>query len=222
MKLSALLNYLRSFITDEKAFFKDTSIVFTGKIFIALLALLTTPILTRLYDPEAYGTFALFNSAVQNLVIFGTLALPAALITAKKENLINYLKLTLVVITIFSIVLVIVLYLFSFSYDDKWSSLSVFYDYWYLIPIGFLLTSGALTLSSLQLRLKEFALTTKINVTEAIAAKTANLINGVLKMGGLGLILADLIAKLVGLIVLIVRIPKLSGDRKSTRLNSSH
>ena len=187
--MSALLNYLRSLIIDEKAFFKDTSIVFTGKIFIALLALLTTPILTRLYDPEAYGTFALFNSAVHNLAIFGTLALPAALITAKKENLINYLKLTLVVISIFSIVLVIVLYLFSFSHGDRWTSLSVFYDYWYLIPIGFLLASGALTLSSLQLRLKEFALTTKINVTEAITAKTTNLINGILKMGGLGLIL---------------------------------
>jgi O-antigen/teichoic acid export membrane protein len=206
--LSALQDYLVTFFKGEKAFFKDTSIVFSGKFFIAVLALLTTPILTRLYDPEAYGTFALFNSAVQNLVILGTLALPSALLTTKKKYLINYLKLTLVVIAIFSIVIAIVLYSFSFSIGNKWTYLSVFRDYWYLVPIGFLLTSGTLTLSSLQLRLKKFALTTKINVTEAITAKTTNLINGILKMGGLGLILGDLIAKLAGLIILIVRMPK--------------
>jgi lipopolysaccharide exporter len=204
-----------SFFKDEKAFIKDTSTVFSGKLFIALLALLTTPILTRLYNPEAYGTFALFNSAVQNLVIFGTLALPSALLTAKKEYLTNYLKLTSVVIAIFSIIIAIVLYIFSFFISEKSNYLSVFYDYWYLVPIGFLLTSATLTLSSLQLRLKEFSLATKINVAEAITAKTANLVNGILKMAGLGLILSDLIAKFIGLIFLIIKFPKqLLNDKK--------
>ena len=121
MHIPDIKRYLRIFIKDEQAFFRDTSTVFGGKFFIALLTLIITPVLTRLYTPEAYGTFALYNSVVQNMVILGTLALPAALNTAKKEFLANILWLTLLCTLAFSIILAVSLYFINVQYSEYWS-----------------------------------------------------------------------------------------------------
>jgi len=77
-----------------------------------------------------------------------------------------------------------------------------------LIPFGFLVTSLALTFKSLQLRLKAFSLIIKIGVTEAFAAKGINLFNGYINLGGLGLILSDIIAKVISSVLLIYKLPK--------------
>ena len=199
---------MKSLFKEEKLFFKNTSIVFGGKLFIAAIALLITPVLTRLYGPESYGTFALYNSIVQILVILGTLALPSALLTAKKEKLLSILKLIFFNIVIFTIVSAISIYFINLYVINQETEFQFFNDYWYLVPIGFLFTSSALTLSSIQLRLKKFSLTTKTSVIETVTAKASNLLNGFLKMGGLGLVLSDLLAKLVSIIILLVKFPK--------------
>ena len=206
--MSAVNHFLKSLFKEEKPFFRDTSILFSGKLLIAVITIIVTPVLTRLYSPEAYGTFALYNSLVQNMVILGTLALPSALLTSKKENILNILTLIVFLIIIFTTISTISVYFINQNITIKNTELSFFYDYWYLVPLGFLLTSSTLTLSSIQLRLKKFSLTTKVNLVESITAKTSNLINGKLKMGGLGLVLSDLLAKLVSAIVLIVKLPK--------------
>ncbi|MCF6352168.1 MAG: hypothetical protein L3J06_04065, partial [Cyclobacteriaceae bacterium] len=85
MKTSIFLNKLKTFFTTEKSFLKNASFVFGGKFYVAILSLLLTPIIARLYSPTDYGTFGLYNTLVQNLVIIGTLTLPLAIITAKKQ-----------------------------------------------------------------------------------------------------------------------------------------
>ena len=212
-----LFRKLKAFITSEKEFFRNVSFVFGGKSIIAIIALVTTPILTRLYAPEAYGTFALYYSVVQSLVVLGTFALPAALNTAKKEAIIQILKLTFICITLSTIVIAITLYFFGVQFGFHELPLRILTTYYYIIPLGFLLSSTANTLSALQLRMKEFKLTTKVNITEAFSAKTINLINGLLNMGGLGLIISDLLSKLLGIIILIINFP--SQLKQSYRLS---
>ena len=208
MKLRALVNYLASLIKGEQAIYKDTSIVFTGRVIVTLLALIITPILTRLYSPQAYGEFALFNSIVQNMVILGTLALPSAINVAKKEHIQKILNLTLFSIIGISVLISLGLLLVSATAKNNFEYINFLKSYWYLIPVTFLLTSTTLIFKALHLRLKAFSLTTKIGVAEAFAAKGVNLYNGYLNLGGLGLIISDLIAKMISSVLLIYKLPK--------------
>ena len=203
-----LFKEVRALIISEKVFFKDTSIVFSGKVVIALLALVVTPILTRLYNPQAYGEFTLFNSIIQNMVILGTLALPSAVNVAKKEHLSKILKLAIFIIFSISILMTLGLITICNTVSEHFEYADFLRQYWYLIPIGFMVTSLALTYKSLQLRLRAFSLTTKIGVTEAFAAKGINLYNGYINLGGLGLILSDIIAKVISSVLLIYKLPK--------------
>jgi O-antigen/teichoic acid export membrane protein len=206
--LAKFIAYIKSFLQDEKSFFRDTSIILSGKVFIALLALIITPILTRLFDPEAYGVFALYNSIILNLVILGTLALPAALNTAKKELLAKLFWLILLIIGTFTLLLTFASYFLKSALSEIWDLPGTISAYWYFIPLGFLLTAASQSLSAVQLRLKEFKLTTRVNVTESIMAKASNLLYGYLQLGGIGLILSDLIAKIIGSTLLIIKLPR--------------
>ncbi len=202
-----ILTKLKAFITSEKAFFKNVSFVFGGKVYVAILSLALTPVIARLFEPKDYGEFALYNTVVQNLVVVGTLSLPLAISTVKKEELSKVLNLTISVILFFTVVFTLGLYLFH-SHLDSLFSTSIFSKYWHYLSLVIALSSLITTLASLNIRLKKFKTNTIVNVTESTSAKSLNLFWGWLNLGSLGLVLSDSFSKLISTVILIVRIPK--------------
>lgn len=180
--------------------------MFGGKVYVAILSLALTPVIARLFAPEDYGEFALYNTVAQNLVVVGTLSLPLAVSTVKKEDLSKVFNLTVTVILFFSIVFTVGLYVFNSHLDAAFST-SIFSKYWYLILIGFFTTSLVTTLTAVNIRLQRFKVNTQIGIIEGSTSKFFNLAGGWVGLNSIGLIMSDLLSKTMSLLILIRRIP---------------
>lgn len=195
--------------------------MFGGKLYVAILSLLLTPIIARLFEPKDYGEFALYNTVVQNLVVVGTLSLPLAISTVKKENLEKVFNLTITVILFFTVVFTLGLIIFKSPLDSVFST-TIFSKYWGLILIGFVVTAVAATLKALNIRLKHFKLNSKVIMLEGSSAKIVNLGSGWLGLNAIGLIFSDVISKLLGLAFLLNKTKvkfsfSISGAKKTLR-----
>ena len=207
MAIQHLLKNIKTIIITEKAFLKNASFVFGGKIYIAILSLALTPIIARLFTPEDYGEFALYNTIVKNLVVLGTLSLPIAISTIKKSELSKVINLTITVIIASTFIFTGGLLLFN-NYLDALFATSLFSKYGYLILLAFVITSTVTTLIALNNRLQKFKTTTQVGIVEATSAKILNLSGGWMALHSIGLILSDFISKVVSLLLLLKNLPK--------------
>ena len=74
-------------------FLRSILVLMTGTASIQLMNFLITPIITRLYSPEALGALGLFTSIIGLIVVVAVFSYPAAIVIVKSdraaENLIN-------------------------------------------------------------------------------------------------------------------------------------
>ncbi len=193
---------VKAFFTTEKAFLKNVSIVFGGRLYVAVLSLLLTPIIARLFTPTDYGEYGLFNTMVQNLVVVGSLALPLAITTARKSELNKLFNLSIAVTLFFTAFFSGILFIFKGSLDAFFST-HLFNQYWFLMLAGFFISSIMASLIAINTRLQQFKTNTTTSVIEGSSAKALNLVGGWLSLSTLGLMLSDVISKFISLVVLI-------------------
>ncbi|MCF6296761.1 MAG: oligosaccharide flippase family protein [Flavobacteriaceae bacterium] len=207
MNTLQLIQHVKAFLKTEKAFFKNASFVFGGKFYIAILSLLLTPILARIYAPSDYGTFGIYHTIVQNLAIIGTLSLPLAIGAAKRTDLNKLISLTVSAILLFTGLFTIVLYVLN-PWLDQLFNTSLFTQYGYFLIIGFALTAVSATLASINNRLTNFKTNSAVQIIEGSSAKVFNLGSGWLGLTNLGLIISDLASKFIGVVSLLIKLPK--------------
>ncbi len=207
MNLLQLIQRFKAFIKTEKAFLKNVSFVFGGKFYVALLSLVLTPVIARLYSPSDYGIFGIYSAFVQNLAIVGTLTLPLAISTAKQTDLNKLVSLTTSIILLF--LGLFALLLFSLSpWLDHLLSTSIFSQYWYMFLIGFVLTATLSTLKAINNRLAHFKTNSVVHIIEGSSAKIFNLSGGWLGFTSMGLLISDIASKSIGIISLLIKLPK--------------
>lgn len=181
--------------------------MFGGKLYVAVLSLALTPIIARLFSPEDYGAYGLYNSVVQNLVVVGTFSLPLAISTIKKGKLNDILNLTLSMVLVFTLLYGVLLYFFNQSLDVVFST-HIFSSYWLIVLLGFTLTSITTSLHAVNIRLQRFKNNTQVGVMEGSSTKGFNLLGGWYGLNSIGLILSDVGSKLISLFLLLRNIPK--------------
>ena len=88
------------------SFSKDAAKVASAPLITQLLSILLTPIVTRLYSPEAFGLFQLFGSVCAPLVVFVTMgyAVPI-MITESEEERVNLLFICILISLLFSTII---------------------------------------------------------------------------------------------------------------------
>ena len=68
-----------------KTFAKDVTKLASGTMFAQILTIVVSPIVTRLYSPEDYGTMALFVSIVAIVGLIACLSYEFAIVLPEKE-----------------------------------------------------------------------------------------------------------------------------------------
>jgi len=112
----------------------------SGVIVAHLITLAVSPIITRIYTPEEFGLFALFNSLVVILSLFATGAYEFSIVLPEKDRSgKNLFKLSFLTTLSFTLFCYIVLFL-SASYISEWTTLSI--PFLGLIPLGVLFHAG--------------------------------------------------------------------------------
>ena len=114
-------NTIKSLFT-RGSFTQDVFIVSGGKVLIAIIGFLFIPILSRIYNPEAYGNFSIYYAIVTLMVTLFTFSYPTSFIVAKDEKSFNNLFLlsSLLIIGFSSITLFIIL-LFGTAINNTFS-----------------------------------------------------------------------------------------------------
>jgi O-antigen/teichoic acid export membrane protein len=197
---------VESFISafaQKDSFSRSFSYVFAGKVIIIILTLLTTPLLTRLYSPEAYGYFSFMNTVASNVAVLATLGFPAALLITKNDREFYNLFFSIVFI---SLALLLVFSGFFLLFLDqivpfklgrhKWS-------YAAIIILGAAVFTFMQTFANWNIWRSQFKTGAKINVMVNGSSRITSLAIGYLFGNAFGLMIGEIFGKMLGLLTIV-------------------
>ncbi len=191
-------------IKVKGSFAQNFAFVFTGSAVGLALQVVLSPIIARLYGPEAYGTYAIFSTLVSNIGSLATLYYSNALVfPQKEEEFWSLLKLCVLTTLGFSSLIFIICLLFG---DPIMAFLNAegLGIWFYLIGPVILIHSFNAILIQWNTRLKEFKIGAYRKIAADSSAKLFNIGYGIFVKGApAGLIIGDILGRVVGCVLLI-------------------
>src|SRR5699024_8255783 len=70
----------------NRSFVRNVTIMASGTAAAQAIALVASPIITRLYGPEAYGMMGVFQSTIQIIIPIAALTYPVAIVLPKSDQ----------------------------------------------------------------------------------------------------------------------------------------
>ncbi len=189
-------------LTGRSETTKNIATLVSGTAIAQAVALLVSPLLTRMYSPEDFALFALFSSIVAIIGVAATARYEMAIVLPKKEEKAeNILSLSL----LFSIAaglltfLVIVIYDIALPVTDK----NVYFNNWfYLAPPAVFLTGAYAAFNYWSSRQKTFLNNSVGRVATVVVNSGISIVCGFLVYTSGGLILGLTAGLLIGFILL--------------------
>jgi O-antigen/teichoic acid export membrane protein len=190
-------------VNEKGSFIQNVSIVFSGNVVGFIIQLVFSPILSRIFDPVAYGEYAFLNIIVTNIVFCSALSLPSVYILPKKlKDFYSLGKLVMVFLMVANLGFILV---FLFLYTNEYNQIK-------LLSIGFTVivattfNSMFQFFNSMNVRIKRFYIRTKSVTAGAFIGKiTAVTIGLAGAASGLSLLFSDLSKNLFTLLLMVRR-----------------
>ncbi|WP_272683017.1 lipopolysaccharide biosynthesis protein [Providencia sp. PROV133] len=186
----------------KNPFLRRVSLLVGGTAIGQFISVISLPILTRLYSPEAFSNLAIYVSILSLLTAISCMRLEIA-IPLPKSNKIAAALCTLSIISTISfsiLITLVILYLpdlFIILTDNKIK------NFIWLIPLGVLAVGIYNALQYWSTRNKKFNLISKTRITQSIGGNSIKLGSGFLFNGSItGLILGQFLSQSVGFISL--------------------
>lgn len=207
-------------IRQEGTFIRYVSIVTSWNIAISLIQFVLSPIITRLYSPEQYGVFALFNTIVTNLVLIGSLRYTEAIVvteTPGQRN--NAIALSFLSIVAVSLLATAVIFLGS-EYILQFIGVSWPEYLLYLVPVATVLGGGLEILVSTNVSRKKFLNNGLSGFSLNLLSRGFNIFYALnIQARAIGLVWGDITGKVAGILVALFSF----GNLKNTlgRFNQS-
>lgn len=185
-------------IFTKGSFAQNFAFNFSGKAIGILAQVAFAPLLARIYGPEAYGVFAVFNATAANLALVSTLRLEGALILPKDDDEFNPLVKSVFIISFFSSLLITAITIVSKdSIETLFDGKKVGNLFYALGPFIFLVCTFQIT-NNWVIRKKAFKDAFHYGIPISIGSKVFNLLYGLLSKGAAyGLILSDAVMRIV-------------------------
>lgn len=182
-------------------FVKNIFLLMSGTVLAQLITVAATPILGRVFSPEAFGIYSVFNGIVGIIVVAASLQYNVAIVLPKHDEdaaCILVLSLTLTVITCLVTALV-------FSVGGIWLLTTLhaaaLISWWWCIPIDLLLTGVYQSFTAWLTRRKYFETSSLSLIIRSISLNLTQLASGAIAAGPLGLISGMCAADLIGSMV---------------------
>jgi len=182
-----------------------------GTIFAQMLSMLLSPIITRLYTPEEFGTLSLYVSILTIIIFSTTFSYDVAIPVADDEKkAVNILSLCTIILFLSTIILTIILFFFGESLLNYFNANSLV-KYKYLMPLGFFTTGFYTSLSQWTIRKKDFKSISITKYSQSITGNITKIILGYLSLGTVGLLAGQILKSGAGISTLLK--PVLINDR---------
>ncbi len=189
----------------------------SGSFFGQLVFISTTPVITRIYDPEVFGLFAIYSAIVRLISGISSLRYEMAILIAEHEEDVKHLVFISSVFVVFVcflsyIIISAIDFLMGFIVD-----IGVINSHKLFVCLGIFFTGMINVLVSLETKNGQFRSIALFKLIKPLSTSIVNIIYGIIiKSSSLGLIIGDLIGSFLGLLYLIFKSIK---DIKSKSLS---
>lgn len=187
---------------SEGAIFRNMAKLATGTGIAKVLAVMTTPIITRIYLPEHMGVLSVFVALVGILLPFCTLRYTLAIPLPKNVGTATNLAYLSAISLLFVSLLIFLILLFSGTYLLNALSMGSLQPYWLLIPISVIGAGSYEILSNWAIRVKAFKVIAKTKVWQQVLGSTVKIGAGLLGMKPLGLLMGQVVLEAGGVMSL--------------------
>lgn len=187
----------------KDGFLTNVITLMTGTVIAQAIPIAISPLLTRIYSPEDFGTLALFISISSIIAVIITARYELAIMLPKDdEEALNLMGLSFLITLIMSMLLTMIVILYGYEIalllGDK-----EFYVWLYFIPFYTFLTGIFQIFSYWSNRKIKYKRLSKNKVTRSLTTVGTNLSVGLIYAGPLGLILGNIISQFIATIHLI-------------------
>ncbi|MEZ8922423.1 lipopolysaccharide biosynthesis protein [Vibrio cyclitrophicus] len=184
---------------SNSSIFRNILTLIAGSFFAKLIAVLSIPVITRIYSPDDMGGLSMFIAIVSILIPIATLRYNVAIPLPKSERQASsILQLCLLINLMFFLLLTVIIVFFN----DEFNSLINFDFSFYiliLIPVAVFGAGIYETFESYASRNKEFKLIAKTKIYQSVSGNFAKIFLGYMGAGVLGLVLGHVITLVGGL-----------------------
>lgn len=162
----------------QKPFIKNVAVLTTGTISAQAITMLLSPIITRLYGPEAYGIMGSFQAVMQIFIPIAALSLPIAIVLPKDKKEVNgIIKLSFYVTTIFSFLVFLSIFFFKTKIIEFFQ-LQELSPFLFLIPLVILFAGISQIYKQWLIREKKFNISAKTNFADKLFINGGKLLFG--------------------------------------------
>lgn len=186
----------------EGSFSQNYLAVLSGTGLNIVVQIIVSPILTRLYGPDGYGTYALFTAICSNIALVSTMRFPQAFLLPRQDRDFHVLMRLTFLTSFGTSLLLFLLLLGGGGALLKLLKADVLLPYQYLIPVMIFITGANQIFGQWQYRLNSFKKSVVIDTGLLIGVRFFNLTYGWLSNGNrVGLVLGDCLGKTFGLLL---------------------
>jgi O-antigen/teichoic acid export membrane protein len=194
------------FDVNKKRVLGGVAALMSGAGIAQISGLLTMPILSRIYSPEAFTIFLLYTSIVAILNGMSCLRYEVAIVNEPDDNLVVDVMLLCAVVSS-SLACVAILFLGLSKFTGLQIPASLKQIVWFL-PLTVLFCGLQLLLTGWQLRHQRYTSLAKATAGRGILTGLASI--GLAGAGGVGLVVGELVGRLSGVIILLCRMPSIA------------
>jgi len=185
------------------AFIWNVGLLASGTIIGQAIMVLVLPVLTRLYEPEAFGALGIFMSITVVASVAACLRLDIAIpLPDRDEDALNLVVLGLGFATVLALVAAVLLVLAGGQFIDL-SGHREIADYLFLVPLGMWLAAAYSAVQFWSIRKKRFGQVATTQLTRAIGGSATQVGLGIAGLASFGLVVGYVIYTALGTVGLV-------------------
>lgn len=189
-------------------FARDVASVGLGIAAAQAISLLFSPLLTRLYGPEAFGVLGAYTAVLNIITPLATLGYAnAVVIPAEDDRALAVARLSMASALVVAPLSLLAIYLFE-AHVARWTGLEAAPGLLYLIPVALVLTALFSVASQGAIREGLFDAKSQAHVGATLGVNVAKLGGGVLAASGLMLIAIEVAGRGIHTLALLARAPR--------------
>lgn len=202
--MKSLLVKINNKLNAQGGFFKSVGVLVGGTVFAQGIAVLSLPILTRLYSPSEFSIFAVYTSLLGILAVISCLRFEIAIpISQDDKEAVALVFLALISNVIITILITLVIYFFSTEILFLLKQ-EAFTKLVWLIPVGTFFSGLYIAFQYWATRKKKFTIIAKTRMVQAISGVSVQVVMGIASFSVIGLIFGQIVKVSAGLYQLVI------------------
>lgn len=181
---------------------KNVTILMSGTAVSQGITIAAAPVLSRLFDPEAFGTLAIYTSIISILAVIVTWRYELAIVLPKDDEEARHVfQLSTIVVVLMSFLTLILIMIFGNKISDLFNMSELLSVLWW-VPVSILFMGIYQNLSYWNTRRKKFKRVANSQITRSSVVVSTQIISGNFKGAYIGLIGGQVLGQIASTLVL--------------------